>query len=260
MKTVGQAFAAVNASLDRSEFEDSKAYLAISRDRLATTISFWRDRKKDDAIKLLRETLTKLDDLDAALSAEKVDPRVVAAAAKQVGFLLRGVPRAVPRSGSGQQGLPFQAGSDRITVRALVLALPVRQGCGRHVLKKNQGRFCGLCALCGLRRWCYSSPSAQRMPPVMCARNTGSLRPDVGAVAERGVEHSSLAEASAPTPAGSRRLSTTSGRLLMSVRSVSMLRSTWTRSREKPIGILKLPGLLTFSVGRLAFHGSLAKW
>jgi cytochrome c556 len=85
MKTVGQAFAAVNGSLGRSEFEDSKAYLAISRDRLATTITFWRDRKNDDAIKLLRNTLAKLDDLDAALSVEKIDPASVAGAAKQVG-------------------------------------------------------------------------------------------------------------------------------------------------------------------------------
>ena len=85
MKTVGQAFAAVNASLGRNELEDSKAYLAISRDRLATTISFWRDRKKDDAIKLLRDTLTKLDDLDAALSTEKIDPAAVAVRAQQAG-------------------------------------------------------------------------------------------------------------------------------------------------------------------------------
>jgi len=84
MKTVGQAFVAFNSSVGRNEFEDSKAYLAISRDRLATTISFWRDRKKDDAIKLLKDALTKLDDLDAALSTEKVDPAVVAASAKQV--------------------------------------------------------------------------------------------------------------------------------------------------------------------------------
>jgi len=46
MKTVGQAFTAVNASLGRNEFEDSKAYLAISRDRLATTITFWRGQKE----------------------------------------------------------------------------------------------------------------------------------------------------------------------------------------------------------------------
>jgi hypothetical protein len=84
MKTVGQAFAAVNASLARNEAEDSKAYLAISRERLATTITFWRDRRKDDAIALLRTALTKMDDLDAALSLPSVDAVAVAAAAKQV--------------------------------------------------------------------------------------------------------------------------------------------------------------------------------
>src|SRR5438477_13180288 len=53
MKTIGQAFGAVNASLGRNVYDDSKAYLAISRDRLATTITFWRDRRKEDAIKML---------------------------------------------------------------------------------------------------------------------------------------------------------------------------------------------------------------
>jgi mono/diheme cytochrome c family protein len=85
MKTVGQAFAAVNASLGRSEFDDSKAYLVISRDRLATTITFWRDRKKDDAVRMLRDAVTKMDDLDVALSAEQIDPAAVAARVKQVG-------------------------------------------------------------------------------------------------------------------------------------------------------------------------------
>src|SRR5438445_13844713 len=85
MKTVGQAFAAVTASIGRNEFEDSKSYLAISRDRLATTITFWRDRKKDDAIKILRETLAKMDELDVALSAEKVDTEAARAILKQIG-------------------------------------------------------------------------------------------------------------------------------------------------------------------------------
>jgi cytochrome c556 len=85
MKTAGQAFAAVNASLGRGEFEDSKAYLVISRDRLATTITFWRDRKKDDAIKMLREAVARMDDLDVALSADTIDPAAVAARVKQVG-------------------------------------------------------------------------------------------------------------------------------------------------------------------------------
>ena len=85
MKTAGQAFAAVEASVGRSELEDAKAYLAISRDRLATTITFWRDRKKDDAIKMLRDTVAKLDEVDALLSAEKVDPAAVGARVRQAG-------------------------------------------------------------------------------------------------------------------------------------------------------------------------------
>src|SRR5882672_9672338 len=84
MKTVGQAFTAANASLGRNEFEDSKAFLAISRDRLATTITYWRDRKKDDAVRMLRNVLTKMDELDAALSADRVSGSDVEAIGKQV--------------------------------------------------------------------------------------------------------------------------------------------------------------------------------
>lgn len=84
MKTIGQAFNAVTASLSRNEIEDSKAYLAISRDRLATTIVFWRDRKKEDAVRMLRDNLAKLDELDAALSVERVDRAGVEALTGQV--------------------------------------------------------------------------------------------------------------------------------------------------------------------------------
>ncbi len=84
MKTIGQAFNAVTASLSRNEIEDAKAYLAISRDRLATTIVFWRDRKKDDAVRMLRDNLAKLDELDAALSVERVNRAGVDAMASQV--------------------------------------------------------------------------------------------------------------------------------------------------------------------------------
>jgi cytochrome c556 len=84
MKTVGQAFAAVDNSLAKGELEDSKAYLAISRDRLATTITFWRDRKRDDAVRILRDTLKKMDELDAALSVDTTDAAAVRPRAAQV--------------------------------------------------------------------------------------------------------------------------------------------------------------------------------
>jgi hypothetical protein len=88
MKTVGQAFNAVNASLPNANVKDvgdAKAYVAITRDRLATTVTFWRDRHRDDAVKTLRDVLSKLDALDDALSADSVDPAAVSGIAKQIG-------------------------------------------------------------------------------------------------------------------------------------------------------------------------------
>jgi len=84
MKTVGQAYALVNSSVAKNDVDEAKAFLAISRDRLATTITYWRDRKKDDAVRMLRNVLTKMDELDAALSADRVSGSDVEAIGKQV--------------------------------------------------------------------------------------------------------------------------------------------------------------------------------
>jgi len=85
MKTVGQAFTAFNGSLTANDVGESKAYLAITRDRLATTITYWRDRQKEDAIKILRDVLKNLDAMDDALSADSVDRAAIASLGKQVG-------------------------------------------------------------------------------------------------------------------------------------------------------------------------------
>jgi hypothetical protein len=85
MKTLGRNFAAVNALIAKSDFEGAKSQLARSRELLATSITFWRDRKRDDAIKMLRAEIAKMDELDAALSAEKVDPAGVNVIVKQAG-------------------------------------------------------------------------------------------------------------------------------------------------------------------------------
>jgi hypothetical protein len=85
MKLVGRNFAAVNTSIANNDFETAKAQLTSSRELLAVTITFWRDRKKDDAIKILKGAIAKMDDLDAALSAEKVDAADASVIAKQIG-------------------------------------------------------------------------------------------------------------------------------------------------------------------------------
>jgi cytochrome c556 len=84
MKTVGQAWTAANGAVGSGQTEDAKAYVAITRDRLATTVTFWRDRKRGDAAGTLRQTLALLDRLDGALSVEPVNAAAVAGLAREV--------------------------------------------------------------------------------------------------------------------------------------------------------------------------------
>jgi hypothetical protein len=85
MQLLGPNFAAVNAELASGDFASAKAHLVRSRELMAISITFWRDRKKEDAIKILRDTLKKFDDLDNALSIDQIDPSAVTAIAKQIG-------------------------------------------------------------------------------------------------------------------------------------------------------------------------------
>jgi hypothetical protein len=83
MTTAGLAFALTEASVAKNDFENAKDYLVRVRDWLAPTITFWRDRKASDAVAMLRDTLAKLDALDAALSAQSVDTAAAARLVKQ---------------------------------------------------------------------------------------------------------------------------------------------------------------------------------
>ena len=75
MKTLGLAFALVTASVEMNDPAEAKDFLARSREQLSPTIMFWRSRNRDDAIEMLKETLRKMDDLDALLSADSMDPQ-----------------------------------------------------------------------------------------------------------------------------------------------------------------------------------------
>src|SRR5712692_11003993 len=70
MQTAGRNYAAVTDLLAKSEYDPAKAQLTRAREQLAITITFWRDKKKDDAVTLLRDALLRMDDLDVALSTE----------------------------------------------------------------------------------------------------------------------------------------------------------------------------------------------
>jgi hypothetical protein len=76
MKTVGTSVASGKTSLGANDIPGAKSQFVHAREELALTISFWRDRSKDDAIRMLRDTLAKLDEVDTALSEQTVDRTV----------------------------------------------------------------------------------------------------------------------------------------------------------------------------------------
>jgi hypothetical protein len=86
MKTVGLAFDLVRHSVEKNDPELAKDYLVRARDQLATTITFWRDHKVEDAIAMLRDNLKKMDALDTAMAVgkDKMDMPAIAELAKQV--------------------------------------------------------------------------------------------------------------------------------------------------------------------------------
>jgi hypothetical protein len=85
MQTAGRNYAAVNDLIGKKDYESAKAQLTRAREQLAITVQFWRDKKKDDALKLLRDSLERSDDLDNALSEETVNPEAVTAASQRLG-------------------------------------------------------------------------------------------------------------------------------------------------------------------------------
>jgi cytochrome c556 len=85
MQTAGRNYGAVRDLLARKDYESAKAQLTRVREQLAITVQFWRDKKKDDAQTLLRETLERTDELDTALSEETVNPDAVAKASERLG-------------------------------------------------------------------------------------------------------------------------------------------------------------------------------
>jgi hypothetical protein len=82
MQTASRNYAAVTELLSKSDYESAKAQLTRAREQLAITMTFWQDRKKDDAITLLRRALERTDELDTVLSAESVDATAVKTAAQ----------------------------------------------------------------------------------------------------------------------------------------------------------------------------------
>jgi hypothetical protein len=84
MQAAGRNYAAVTNLIAAADYESAKAQLTRAREQLAITITFWRDRQKEDAVRMLRAALTGMDGLDAALSTERIDAAAVKGASGRV--------------------------------------------------------------------------------------------------------------------------------------------------------------------------------
>ena len=84
MKKAG-AFRQVDKAIQSNNAADAKAQLAIVKQAVQDSQSFWVTHKKDDAVKLNKESLAKLDALDKVLSASSLDTAAATAAYKEAG-------------------------------------------------------------------------------------------------------------------------------------------------------------------------------
>ena len=84
MTTLGPNVAGVRAALAAGDYSTAKERAIRSREQLATTITFWRDRERGDAVGWLRTALDRLDALDTALSVESADAAAVVAIGDQI--------------------------------------------------------------------------------------------------------------------------------------------------------------------------------
>lgn len=88
MKKAG-AFRQVDKAVQSKNPADARAQLAIVKAAVQQSQSFWIAHKKDDALKMNKESLAKLDALEKVLSAETFDAATATAAFKEAGGACR---------------------------------------------------------------------------------------------------------------------------------------------------------------------------
>lgn len=111
MKTVGQNFAGVNQALTAGDYENAKSRAIRAREQLATTVTFWRKNKKDDAVAMLRTATQRLDDLDNVLSKTPVDKDAAAATFKQIGGACQACHAAYREQDPATKAYRFKSGA-----------------------------------------------------------------------------------------------------------------------------------------------------
>jgi cytochrome c556 len=110
MKSNAQANGAMNKAIGAAAYADARAQITTLRQNLTALQPFWAERKRDDAVKILKEGLGRLDALDTMLGAATVDQMAAQAAAKEFGGNTCGACHKAYREGDQQTGFRFRPG------------------------------------------------------------------------------------------------------------------------------------------------------
>ena len=85
MKPAGAAMRTIGKAVASGAFADVRKELPALKAAIADTQSFWVEHKKDDAIKMNKETLAKIEAFEKLVATDPVDAAVAAPALKEIG-------------------------------------------------------------------------------------------------------------------------------------------------------------------------------
>jgi len=85
MKKIAPAQTAAAKAIQSMTWSDAKAQITIVKQALNDTEPFWVAHKKDDAVKMLKDSIARVTAVEEAISAPMPDQQGALAAFKQVG-------------------------------------------------------------------------------------------------------------------------------------------------------------------------------
>jgi cytochrome c556 len=89
MKQAQPAMGAMQKAMKAGAYDEVRKNLATAKDAVLLSQSFWVEHKKDDAVKMNKDTIAKMEELDKVLATEPVDAAKVTAAMQEVGASCR---------------------------------------------------------------------------------------------------------------------------------------------------------------------------
>jgi cytochrome c556 len=102
MKSNAQAAGAMNKAIAGASYADARTQLATLRTNYMTLQGLWASVKKDDAVAIVKDGLTRLDALDKTLSAATVDQMAAQGAVKEFQGATCGACHKLYREGDGK--------------------------------------------------------------------------------------------------------------------------------------------------------------